>query len=297
VAHDSIATANGRLEGARALSQTSGPGLGGLLVQVLTAPLAVAVDAASYLGSALLLRGLPHLPPVEAPVAAPGREGLVSQVFSGLRFCLAHRFIRPLALGAAWMNFWVEGLLAVLVTWAVRDLDLGAATVGLVLAGSNVGYLLGSMAVPRLNARWGVGPTIVVGAGLQAGFVLTAFAPHTLTLLWLTLGLAVSAAGTGLWNVDAVSLRQATTPPAMQARMNASNRFLIWGTMPLGAAAGAAMAGAVGLHATVAVCAVLAPTSALPVLLSAVRGVRTMPSYDELAGQAAPESLAQAALA
>ncbi|NYD41154.1 MFS transporter [Nocardioides panaciterrulae] len=284
VPHGSIATANGRLEGARALSQTSGPGLGGLLVQVLTAPLAVAVDAVSYLGSALLLRGLPHLPPVAAPV----RERLVSQVFSGLRFCLAHRFIRPLALGAAWMNFWVEGLLAVLVTWAVRDLELGAATVGLVLAGSNVGYLLGSMAVPRLNARIGVGPTIVVGAALQAGFALTAFAPHPYTLLWLTLGLAISAAGTGLWNVDAVSLRQATTPPAMQARMNASNRFLIWGTMPLGAAAGATMAGAIGLHATVAVCAVLAPTSALPVLFSAVRGVRSMPSYDDLPTPLAP---------
>jgi MFS family permease len=273
-----IAAANGRLEAARAVAQTSGPGLGGVLVQLLTAPLAVVVDAVSYLASAFLLRGLPHVPPPARPAV---RERLVEQVTAGLRFCLAHRYIRPLAVGAAWMNFWVEALLAVLVTYAVRDLDLSAATVGLVLAGSNVGYLLGSMLVPRLNSVLGVGRSIVLGAALQAGFVVAALASTGLPALWLTLGLSVSAAGTGIWNVDAVSLRQATTPAPMLARMNASNRFLIWGTMPLGAAAGAALADALGLQSTVLLCALLAPTSALPVLFSSVRRVRTMPDADD----------------
>lgn len=269
-----IAAANGRLEAARAVAQTSGPGLGGVLVQALTAPLAVAVDAASYLVSAILLRGLPPVPPPDRP---GGREPLVRQVTAGLAFCLRHRYIRPLALGAAWMNLWVEAFLAVLVTYAVRDLGLSAATVGVVLAGSNVGYLLGSMLVPRLNRAWGVGRSIALGAVLQIGFVVATFARSGTPVLWLTLGLAISAAGTGIWNVDAVSLRQATTPTPMLARMNASNRFLIWGTMPLGAALGAWLASSIGLADTVLVAAVLAPTSALPVIFSAVRGVTTMP--------------------
>ena len=278
-----LAAANGRLEAARAVSQTSGPALGGVLVQLVTAPFAVLLDAVSYLASAVLLRGLPALPPGPAP---HGREPLVGQVLAGLRFCVRHRYIRPLAAGAAWMNFWVEALMAVLVTYAVREEGLTAATVGLVLAGSNLGYLAGSMLVPWLNDRIGVGRGIVLGAALQAGFVVAALAPEAGTATWMSLGLGISAAGTGIWNVNAVSLRQVTTPDSMLARMNASNRFLIWGTMPLGAAAGAGLAGVLGLHVTVVVCAVLAPVSALPVLVSAVRRVATMPTSALLDGPA-----------
>ena len=272
-----IAAANGRLEAARAVAQTSGPGVGGVLVQVLTAPLAIAVDAVSYLVSGALLRGLPRVPAPERPAE---REPLLRQVTAGLAFCLRHRYIRPLALGAAWMNLWVEAFLSILVTYAVRDLGLSAATAGLVLAGSNVGYLLGSFLVPWLNRTWGVGRSIALGAALQAGFVVATLARTGLPALWLTIGLAISAAGTGIWNVDAVSLRQATTPEPMLARMNASNRFLIWGTLPLGAALGAWLASWIGLADTALVAAVGAPLSALPVVFSAVRGVDAMPDDD-----------------
>ena len=275
VSHDRIAEANGKLEAARATGQSSGPAIGGVLVQALTAPVAVAVDALSYLASALLLRGLPELP---APPAPEQREPLLRLVGEGLRFCLSHRYIRPLATGAAWLNFCVEGLLAIFVTHAVRDLHLSAATVGLVLAGANVGYLLGSLLVPRLNARIGVGWAIALGAAMHLGFLLVAFAPRTLTVAWLTLGFAITAVGLAFWNVNAVSLRQATTPSAFLARMNASNRFLIWGTMPLGAGAGGLLAGVLGLHAAVIIFSIGAPLSAVPVMLSAVRSVRTMPA-------------------
>src|SRR6476646_4472495 len=275
VSHDRIAEANGRLEAARATGQTSGPAIGGVLVQALTAPVAVALDAVSYLASALLLRGLPELP---APPAPEHREPLLRLVGEGLRFCLGHRYIRPLATGAAWLNFCVEGLLAVFVTHAVRDLHLSAATVGLVLAGSNVGYLLGSLLVPRLNARIGIGPAIGLGAAMHLALLLVAFAPGTWTVAWLTLGFALTAVGLAFWNVNAVSLRQATTPSAFLARMNASNRFLIWGTLPLGAGAGGFLAGVLGLHAAVISSSIGAPLSAVPVVLSAVRSVRTMPA-------------------
>jgi MFS family permease len=272
-----IATANGRLESARAVAQTSGPGLGGVLVQMLTAPVAVAVDAVSYLVSGALLRGLPALP---APSQPTRREPLMRQVTAGLSFCLRHPYIRPLALGAAWMNLWVEAFMAILVTYAVRDLGLSPATVGIVLAGSNVGYLLGSLLIARLNRAGGVGRSIVLGAALQVGFVVATFARLGLPALWLTVGLAISAAGTAMWNVNAVSLRQATTPTSMMARMNASNRFLIWGTMPLGAALGAWLASSFGLADTAVLAAVAAPLSALPVVFSSVRGVHTMPDAE-----------------
>lgn len=271
---DRITRANGRLEAARATGQTAGPAIGGVLVQALTAPVAVTVDAASYLASALLLSGLPDVP---APPRPARRDPLVSMVVEGLRFCLTHRYIRPLALGAAWLNFCVEGLLAVFVTHAVRDLHLTAATVGLVLAGANIGYLVGTLLVLRLDAWIGIGATIALGAGLHAGLLLVAFAPPTWTVGWLTLGFAIPSAGLALWNVNAVSIRQATTPPGLLARMNASNRFLIWGTMPLGAGAGGLLAGLAGLPTAVTMFAIGSPLCAVPVLLSSLRSLRTMP--------------------
>ena len=150
------------------------------------------------------------------------------------------------------MNLWVEAFLAVLVTYAVRGpRPVAPPPWASCSPGSNVGYLLGSLVVPRLNRRWGVGRSIALGAVLQVGYVVAALSRLGLPALWLTVGLAVSAAGTGIWNVDAVSLRQATTPPHLLARMNASNRFLIWGTMPLGAALGAWLASVIGLSGTV----------------------------------------------
>ncbi|MEU6370356.1 MFS transporter [Streptomyces sp. NPDC046931] len=128
---DRIAPANARLETVRAAAQTSGPAIGGTLVQLLTAPFALALDALSYLASALLLRGLPPLP---APAAPKRAAGTLTQIGEGIRFCLNHPYIRPLAIGAAWLNFWTEALLAVFLTYAVRELHLSAARVGTVLA-------------------------------------------------------------------------------------------------------------------------------------------------------------------
>ncbi|GAA1806955.1 MFS transporter [Planosporangium flavigriseum] len=270
-----IAAANVKLESTRAVAETGGPALGGALVQAVTAPIALIVDAASYLLSALLLRGLPALP-AAAPTGT--REPLLAQIRAGIRFCLTHRYIRPLAIAAGWMNFWTQALMAAFITYAVRQLHLPASAVGVVLGVANLGYLGGSLLVPWLNRRIGLGPTIALGALLHGAYLLAAAAPHARPLPWLIAGFMLAAAGQGIWNVDAVSLRQTTTPGPMLARMNATNRFLIWGTMPLGAAAGGLLASATDLHTTVTVAAVAIPFATVAVLLSAVRRLRTMPA-------------------
>jgi MFS family permease len=269
-----IAGANSMVEVARASAQTSGPALGGLLVHLLTAPVAVVVDSVSYLASAALLRRLPEL---RLEGLSPFRGPLWREVAAGVGFCLRHPYIRVLAGGAAWINFWVEALLAVFLTYAVRDLHLSAAVIGVVLALSNLGYLAGSALVPLLNRAIGVGATIVVGAGLNVGLLVAALAPRTDAEPWLVVGFTVFAAASALWNVNAVSLRQATTEPAMMARMNASNRFLIWGTMPLGAAAGGALAALLGPGGAVLVAGAAAPLVAVPLLGSRLMRVTAMP--------------------
>jgi MFS family permease len=275
VPRDRLASANGALESVRAVGQTAGPATGGALVQALSAPVAVLVDAVSFAFSALLLRGLPPLPaPPRPEVRVPVRR----QVAEGLAFCLRHPVIRPLAAGGAWLNFWGHALLAVFVPFAVRELDLSPAVIGLVLAGSNIGYLLGALLVPRVNARIGVGPAIVVGVVLHGGLIAAALAPASAPLPWLLGGFAVQALGVAMWNVNAVSLRQAATPEPLLARMNATNRFLLWGAMPLGAATGGLLATALSLPAAVLIPALALPCCAAPLLRSALRTVRELPT-------------------
>ncbi|WP_146231073.1 MFS transporter [Micromonospora sicca] len=156
--------------------------------------------------------------------------------------------VRALTLCSGLTNLWHAGFLAMLLVYAVRELRLPATTVGLLIAGANVGYLLGAAVAGRARARLGVGRAIAAAAVLQAGAALVLL-PHP---LWIGAGLAVSAFASGLYNVNAVSLRQAATPGEMLSRMTATSRFFIWGTMPLGAALGGALTGLLGAPAYLA---------------------------------------------
>ncbi|GAA1648015.1 MFS transporter [Georgenia ruanii] len=282
VARHHLAAANGSLEAARAVAQTSGPALGGVLVQAVSAPLALLADGVSFVVSAVLLRGLPLLP---ATQQAAERRPVRRQIAEGLAFCLRHPVIRALAGGGAWLNFWTHVLLAVFVVYAVRELHQTPATIGLVLAASNAGYLLGSLLVPRLNRWLGAGPTVIAGVLLHGGLIGVVLAPAATPLPWLVAAFTVQAVGVSLWNVNAVSLRQAATPEALLARMNATTRFLLWGAMPLGAATGALLATTAGLHAAVAVAAVAAPLVALPLALSPLRMVGAIAGADDEDGE------------
>jgi hypothetical protein len=278
VARPQLAAANGSLEAARAVAQTSGPALGGVLVQVASAPLALLADAGSFAVSALLLRGLP---PLAAPARPADRVPLRRQIAEGLAFCLRHPVIRGLVLGGAWLNFWGHALLAVFVTYAVRDLGLSAAVIGVVLASANVGYLLGSLLAPRLNRRLGVGPVVLVGVLLHGGLLAVALAPAAAPLPWLIAGFGVQSLGVSLWNVNAVSLRQASTPEPLLARMNATSRFLLWGAMPLGSVAGGLLATVAGLSAAVLVAAIAVPLVAAWLAGTPLRTVRALPAEGE----------------
>jgi ABC-type multidrug transport system fused ATPase/permease subunit len=249
-----------------------------VLVQVASAPLALLADAGSFAVSALLLRGLP---PLAAPARPADRVPLRRQIAEGLAFCLRHPVIRGLVLGGAWLNFWGHALLAVFVTYAVRDLGLSAAVIGVVLASANVGYLLGSLLAPRLNRRLGVGPVVLVGVLLHGGLLAVALAPAAAPLPWLIAGFGVQSLGVSLWNVNAVSLRQASTPEPLLARMNATSRFLLWGAMPLGSVAGGLLATVAGLSAAVLVAAIAVPLVAAWLAGTPLRTVRALPAEGE----------------
>ncbi|WP_089006879.1 MFS transporter [Micromonospora viridifaciens] len=268
-----LADANARLEATRAVGQTAGPGVAGVLVGTLGAPVALLVDVASFVVSALFLAGTPRL----ARQAAPGAGGMWRDAAGGIRFVLGNPVVRALTLCSGLTNLWHAGFLAMLLVYAVRQLHLPAATVGLLVAGANVGYLVGAAVAGRARIRFGVGRAITGAAALQAGAALV-LVPHP---LGIGAGLAVGAFASGLYNVNAVSLRQAATPPAMLSRMTATSRFVIWGAMPLGAALGGALTGLLGAPAYLALAAAGMAAAALVTRWSPVWRTRDIPALDE----------------
>lgn len=240
---DALSRANARLEQSSAVAQTSGPAIAGGLVAWLGAPVAVLVDAVSYLVSGLLLAATPvHDPrPERAARVSLGRE-----MREGLAWVYRHRMLRPLALSThGWFLFAsVPG--AVYVPYALLGLDLGGVGLGLTLAAAGVGGLVGSGASNRLADRLGLARTVAGARVLEAaGFAVIAVAPEH-GLLVAGLGQLLFGLGLGAEGPIEMSYRQAVTPDRLQARMNATMRSLNRAAVVVGAPLGGLLADAAG---------------------------------------------------
>ena len=272
---------NSKLEVSRSGAQIAGPGLAGGLVQALTAPVAVLLDAVSFLVSAVFLFR------IRRPESAPTRDerragpGMKAELKEGLRYVFGHRYLRWIAASTATFNFFGNVMYAVLLVFAVRQLDLSPGVIGAVLMLGNVGYLAGALVADRLARRLGVGPAIILGGSGSVGYLLVALTPEASPIPFLVVGLAIVAAGVPVYNITQGSFRQAITPERLQGRMNSVMRFIVWGVIPLGALAGGVLASLGGLRFAVAVGAVGSTLAVLPLVLSPVRTLREMPEPGE----------------
>ncbi|MFG3256883.1 MFS transporter [Streptomyces sp. NPDC048172] len=283
-----LVAGNGALESARSAAQVAGPGLGGGLVQALGAPLALLVDALSYLVSAFFLRRIRVRE--EAPVPEPG-VSLGAQVKEGLAFVLRHPVLRLIAATTGIANFFAALQTAVQTVFLVRVLDLPAGGVGLTLSASAVGGLLGAACAGRL-ARWCGQIRLIWLAPVVTGpfAVLWPLSGKGFGAVWFAVASGAVYFGAVVYNVAQVSYRQAVCPEALLGRMNATLRFMVWGSMPLGALAGGALASAAGPRTALWLCAagfLLVPLPLLPLrrksLRDAMDGALDADSGDEYA--------------
>ncbi|EGG49697.1 major facilitator superfamily permease [Streptomyces griseoaurantiacus M045] len=277
---------NSTLTASASASQFAGPSLGGLLVQVLSAPLALLADCVSFLVSAVLVRRLPAGEP--EPAALDGRSTW-SAGLEGLRHVWNHPLLRPIVLCTAIANFFdLFGMIqAVLVLFAVRELGLSPGTFGLVVGSASLAMVTGAVLTPRLVRRLGFGPSLLLAAVLPgAALLLLPSATPSDAVPLLVLSLAISGFAVAVYNISQVSLRQRVTPLAMQGRMNAAIRFLVWGTIPAGTLVGGVLGETLGLRPTLLLAALGSVLSALPIALSPVRKLR---SVDDVAAAVEPE--------
>jgi MFS family permease len=292
VGREQIVEGNAKLELSRSAASIGGPGLAGALVSALTAPVAVLVDAVSFLVSALLLG---RIRAAEVVPARDERRPLRTELLEGLRYVLTHSYQRGMVAAVALSNFFGQLVFSILLVYAVRELGLSAATIGIVLAVGNLGTLAAALTAGRIGKRLGVGRTIVLAALLFApGTLLIALAPEGLAIPFITASMMIIGFGGILYNVTAISLIQAITPDRMLGRANASRRFVVWGVIPFGGLAGGALGSAIGLRATIAVGAVGGLLAVVPIVLSPVRKVVTMPDGEPQSSPIASASSAQA---
>ncbi len=237
-----------------AVTAIVGPSLGGVLVQVLTAPIAIVVDAASFVVQ-FVLTLIVRLEEPAAPARAAGTR-VWHEVMEGLRYVFSEPSLRGLALGGATHNFFSNGaLVALYVLYASTTLGLSPVEIGIALAAGGPSAVIGSTVAGRYGRRFGMRRTLVdtqVLTGVARAFVpLASLSPSPLAALVvgeLVLGIARSIA-----NVNQLSMRLALTPDHLQGRMTASVRFLMWSVVPFGALAGGFAAQRFGLVPTLVV--------------------------------------------
>jgi MFS family permease len=275
---------NAKLEMSRSAAQVAGPGLAGLLVSALTAPIAVAVDAASYLISVVLMG---RIRTVEAVASREERRSLRAELREGLGYVFRHPYQRGIVAAVAISNFFGQLVFAILLVFAVRELGLSAAAIGVILSLGSVGALLAAVTARRVGDRLGVGRTILLAAFLFGpGTLLIAVAPVDYAAVFIVAAIAVVGYGGTLFNVTMISLIQAITPDRLLGRANASRRFVVWGVVPIGGFVAGALATAIGLRATMTVGAIGGVLAVVPILLSPVRSVGRISELGEPDDQA-----------
>ena len=272
-----IVDGNAKLEISRTSAQFGGPGLAGLLIGWLKAPVAILLDAISFLCSALFIFAI-RKQEAARDEREPRRRMRV-ELREGLSYVLGHPYLKNIAACTGLFNFFGSLGFAVVLVFARRELELSPQAIGLALTLGNIGGLLAAFTATKVAGRFGVGRTII-GSAIVGGpmFLVIPFAPHgNAALAVLVPAWIVGAFTNVVYNVTQVSLRQAITPERIQGRMNSVMRFIVWGTIPLGSFVGGVIASQIGLKSTLIVGGIGSCLPFLPVLLSPVRAVRDMP--------------------
>jgi MFS family permease len=276
VGRETVVEANSKLQISYSAAEAGGPGVAGLLVQFISAPGAIAIDAVSFLVSAVLLR---RIETPEPPVDSQPSRGVRHDVEAGLQALLGHQLLRPIVLASITDSIFLKGIAAIFVLYATRELEFSPVTLGVILAVGGIGAIPGALLSAPAAHRFGVGPTIIGGWLIGATtwlLIPLATGPLAAPVLAVSM-LLVGVAGT-IVNVQQWSLRQLVTPDELQGRVTASHRFLVYGAYPLGALLGGWLGAELGLRPAIAVCALGALTAPLWVAFSPLRRLREQPT-------------------
>lgn len=267
--------ANSLTNGSRAFSFVIGPSIGGLLVQALAAPVALLVDALSFVWSGGLLAAIS---PTEPEPAAAGE----SHLLAGMRLIRSTRLLWGNLIAAATVNLFNYGFSALLVLYAVRHLGISPGTLGVVMGIGAVGGLLGSTLTSRIARRIGVGPANVIGwfvftVPLTLVPLATNSMPHGLVLALFGAAEFLGGLGVMMIDISAGALFQAIVPDQLRSRFTGAFMVVNYGVRSFGALLGGSLGAAFGVREALWICTLGGIAATFIILPSGMLGVRELP--------------------
>jgi predicted MFS family arabinose efflux permease len=257
VGRERLIEGNSRLEMTNSIAQVAGPSVAGALVQILTAPVAVAADALSYLVAGLLAWRIR----VDEPTPGAGRRlaDVPGEVAEGLRLTLHQPLLRAFALSSCVFNGTYQAVFALYALYLTRDLGIAPVTYGLILAAAGPAAVVGAVLSGLAARRVGLGRTVLLaqlGCASHCLLVPLAGLVPPLAVPLLAASQALFAFANPIYNVNVGSLRQAVTPDEMLGRTGASLQTVTMAAAPVGAAIGGLLGERLGVPTAIAVCAV-----------------------------------------
>ncbi|MEV6600790.1 MFS transporter [Actinoplanes sp. NPDC051346] len=267
--------ANSLTNGARAMSYVAGPSVGGVLVQVLTAPFALVADVLSYLGSALLLTRIS--PPEHVGSASEG-GGL--RIGSGLTFIIRSAVLRQLLLGVTVINLFNYIFDALLILYVTTELGISPGLIGALIGIASIGGLTGAAIATPLTRRFGVGPVVLLGyVAFPLPLVLIPLAdgPQPVVIGMLFAAEFLSSLGVVILDIGVGSLQTAATPVSRLSLVKGAQRTVNYGVRPIGALLGGLLGELIGVHAALWIGAVGAVAGVFFVVFSPVPRMRELP--------------------
>jgi MFS family permease len=267
-------SANSLVNGSRAMSYVAGPSVGGLLVQLFTAPFALLADVVTYVASALFLT---RMSVTEHPAATDaGDRGMAA----GMRFVLRSAVLRTILFGTSTLNLFNYIFAALFVLYVTTRLGVSPATLGVVVGAGAVGGLLGAAVTGPISRRVGIGRALTLGLVLfPAPLLLVPLAggPKPVVLSMLFAAEFLSALGVMVLDITAGSLQTAATPPTKLAVVSGFNRTVNYGVRPIGAVIGGWLGAAIGVRPALWIAAVGGLLGVLWVVFSPLWSMRELP--------------------
>jgi MFS family permease len=275
-----IGVGNARLETSSQISGIAGPGIVGALLNIFKAPVLLIFDAASFFISAVSLWFIKDR---EVPKPKEDRKPLKTEIAEGLKFVWNQKLLRAISFTTSTSNLFgtVVGTMFALYLLSPKNLNLSVASFGILMSIGSIGGLIGATVTPRLIKLVGEGPLVVWSAVLMGSVQFLIPLAWYIPQDWALVPLAGQAFLTSFfaltYNITQVTARQRLCPEHLLGRMNASIRFMVWGSMPIGALISGVLGTVFGVLPTIWIGCIFGLFSAGFVFFSPLRTMRQMP--------------------
>lgn len=256
-------------------AEIAGPGITGVLVQVITAPLAILFDAASFLFSAMMIMSIGRREAAHPP--ATTEQQIWRESIAGFHFIAADPILRALALRSAGSYFFGGFYMPLYIIYSIDTLHLTPALLGIIIATGGVGGILGSAAASRITRRLGLGRSFLIMAviqGLATALMPLAHGTPVQAMFYMMGAQLFGDSAATVYIINETSLRQTVVPHELLGRVNAAIQLASRGVLPLGALAGGFLAGAYGIRPVLSLATAGVIASILVLTGSRIRSVQ-----------------------